>query len=131
MKYEDSAGGVVVNGGEVAVVFQEKTETWALPKGHIEGGESEEESARREIEEETGITDLKFVKKLGSYTRGTRKDSGVKKNITFLHFTTEQKKLEPQDPENPVAKWVDIDEVADVLSYKEDRRFFLSVKDSL
>lgn len=116
MEPEISVGGVVVNKGKAVVVFQEEMGTWALPKGHMEGGESEEESARREIEEETGITDLKFVKKLGSYTRGTRKDSGVKKNITFLYFTTDQKELDPLDPENPVAKWVKIDEVSTCLA---------------
>lgn len=34
---------------------------WDFPRGHIEAGESEEETVRREIFEETGINDLKFI----------------------------------------------------------------------
>lgn len=128
---EISAGGVVVRNEKVILVFQEKTQTWALPKGHVDEGESLEETARREIYEETGITDLTFVKELGSYGRGTKKHSEIKKQITLLLFTTTQSKLKPIDPENPKAKWVAIKEVANQLSYEEDKNFFLKIKDLL
>ena len=128
---EISAGGVVVNNGKVIVVFQEKTQTWALPKGHVDKGESVEETARREIYEEAGIADLTFVKKLGYYIRGTKKHPKIKKRISLLQFTTTQNKLKPIDPENPKAKWVPVNEVANLLSYEEDKNFFLKIKDSL
>ncbi|MFA7653598.1 MAG: M15 family metallopeptidase [Candidatus Magasanikbacteria bacterium] len=131
MLQEISAGGVVVNNDKVLVVFQDKTQTWALPKGHIDEGETPETAARREIYEEAGITDLIFIKELGSYTRGTKKHPDIKKFITISLFTTNQNALQPLDIENSAAKWVDIEEVADLLSYNEDKKFFLKFKDSL
>ncbi len=49
-----SAGGVVFNKNQV-LVLQRKNGNWVLPKGHIERGENIEETAIREVEEETGI----------------------------------------------------------------------------
>ncbi|HBU06993.1 MAG TPA: hypothetical protein DEB09_02825 [Candidatus Magasanikbacteria bacterium] len=121
-------GGVIINNGNVLIVFQNKTKTWTLPKGHIDNNESVEETARREIYEESGIKDLIFIKELGLYTRGTKKDLDIKKKITMLHFTTTETNLQATDPDNPEAKWIPIDKVADILSYDEDKNFFLKIK---
>lgn len=37
-------------------------EYWSFPKGHIEKGETSEEAARREIEEESGLRDVEFIR---------------------------------------------------------------------
>ncbi|MGE5636423.1 MAG: NUDIX hydrolase [Nocardioidaceae bacterium] len=50
-----AAGGVVVRGGHVAVVHRPKYDDWSLPKGKLDPGESFEEAALREVEEETGL----------------------------------------------------------------------------
>jgi 8-oxo-dGTP pyrophosphatase MutT (NUDIX family) len=65
-----SAGGIVLgDGGTVAMVFSQNSKSWLLPKGHIEDGETDEEAARREIAEETGLTDLEYLDDLGEFTR--------------------------------------------------------------
>lgn len=128
MKIEKSAGGVIINEGKVVLVYQNKTKSWALPKGHIDNKESVLETAKREIYEETGIKKIDFIKKLGSYIRNTRISPEILKEITFLLFTTKEKELNPIDPENPEAKWVFIDEVEDKLTYKEDKEFFKKIK---
>ena len=128
MVEEISAGGVVINDDKVLVVFQAKTQTWALPKGHVDKGESPIETAIREIYEESGIKDLTYVKELGSYFRGTKKNPDIRKKITYFHFTTKETKLSPQDPDNPEAKWVSIDGVVDLLSYEADKEFFKKIK---
>jgi 8-oxo-dGTP diphosphatase len=50
-----AAGGVVVRGGRVAVVHRPKYDDWSLPKGKLDPGESFEEAALREVQEETGL----------------------------------------------------------------------------
>lgn len=137
MRKTQSAGGVVLNTlHEVAVVSQ-KGDSWSLPKGHIDPGESTEEAARREVKEETGIADLNLIRTLGTYERykigkgGVGEDQSELKEITVFLFTTLQAALVPEDPNNPVAKWVPIDEVADMLTHPKDREFFLGIKDSL
>lgn len=59
-----SCGAVVFRAeaaGPVYLLLQYVGRHWDLPKGHREPGETEEETTRREVAEETAITDLRFV----------------------------------------------------------------------
>lgn len=62
----NSAGGVVSNTSREILVVNQHGESWSLPKGHIEKGETAIEAARREIDEESGITELELVRELGT-----------------------------------------------------------------
>jgi 8-oxo-dGTP diphosphatase len=50
-----AAGGIVVRDGRILVVHRPRHEDWSLPKGKLEAGESWEDAAVREVEEETGL----------------------------------------------------------------------------
>jgi bis(5'-nucleosidyl)-tetraphosphatase len=132
MRSSYSAGGVVVRNGYVIVVNQ-RGDSWSLPKGHIEKGESPLEAAKREIYEESGVKNLRLIKKLGRYKRyrigrgGVGEDKRFMKVITFFLFSTNQKKLKPVDPDNPEAKWVEKDKVVEMLFHHKDKEFFLSI----
>jgi len=132
-----TAGGVVVGPDRRVVVVSQNGDSWSLPKGHVEGGESDDDAARREITEETGITDLTLVRKLGEYTRfkigkgGIGDDESESKLIVLFLFTTTQTALKPIDPENPEALWVDKLDVAERLTHQKDKEFFRSVVDTI
>lgn len=136
MKETQSAGGVIQNlQGHILVVSQHGT-SWSLPKGHIEVGEEKLEAAKREIYEETGITDLKYIQDLGSYWRykiskNGGEDTSEKKTIFFYHFSTTQIELSPVDSDNPEARWVPKDEVANLLTAQKDKDFFISIVDKI
>ncbi|MFZ2804255.1 MAG: NUDIX domain-containing protein [Patescibacteria group bacterium] len=129
----NTAGGVVINPQGQVVVVSQKGETWSLPKGRIEEGEDALQAAQREIHEESGITELELVRELGTFERykispgtdGLR----VLKRITIFLFKTKQVELKPIDPDNPEARWVSKEGVAQLLTYPEDKKFFLGVKD--
>lgn len=132
-----SAGGVVVNPeGRILVVNQRGT-SWSLPKGHIDEGEDAFDAARREIYEESGIDQLEYVRELGSYQRykigkgGFGEDSSELKVIAMFLFTTNETELKPQDPENPEARWVEKNKVADLLTHPKDKEFFTRVAQEL
>src|SRR3954471_17171839 len=120
MEKSKSAGGVIIgSGGKIAVVNQDGI-TWSLPKGRLEPGEDAMAAAIREIKEETGLTKLHFVKKLGEYERHPmdvhKQDIKDKlRHVTFFLFTTDETGLNPQDPANPEARWVAVDEVEILL----------------
>jgi ADP-ribose pyrophosphatase YjhB (NUDIX family) len=133
MRKTRSAGGVVTNHeGKVLVVSQRGT-SWSLPKGHIDPGEDALTAAKREIYEESGIRDLEFVRKLGSYERhkigvNGSDDRGELKVITMFLFRTGEKSLQPVDPDNPEARWVEKSEVGQLLTHEKDKEFFRSVE---
>lgn len=61
----NAAGGWVFN-NDGALLMIKRNGVWDIPKGHVELGESLEETAIREVEEETGVKDLKIMKPLGT-----------------------------------------------------------------
>ena len=64
------AGGIVIgDGGDIAMVRSKNSQSWLFPKGHIEAGETDEETALREIQEETGLKNLEYIDDLGEFTR--------------------------------------------------------------
>src|SRR5690349_6064506 len=98
-----SAGGVVVNQqGEILVVSQHGT-SWSLPKGHLDPGEDAMTAAKREIYEESGVSDLEYIRDLGTYERyrigkAGGEDEKELKVITIFLFHTKQMELKPVDP---------------------------------
>ncbi|RME90417.1 MAG: NUDIX domain-containing protein [Candidatus Hydrogenedentota bacterium] len=127
------AGGLILHSktGKVAIVNQ-NGDSWSLPKGHIDAGETAEQAARREIKEETGIQKVQLIQPLGEYERyrialGGGDDKSELKKIQFFLFETDQDKLQPEDPHNPEARWVDPEEVASYLTHPKDAEFYTKV----
>jgi ADP-ribose pyrophosphatase YjhB (NUDIX family) len=133
MDITQSAGGVVINNkGEVIVVAQGKSNTWSLPKGHVEEGEDFLTTAKREVEEETGVTDLELIKTFPPYDRfkmksATEEDTNAVKRLHFFLFKTNQEALKPKDKDNPEARWVKKEEVVNILSHQKDKEFFQGI----
>lgn len=68
MKEAVSCGGVVIFRGKILVLYKNmhnRYEGWVLPKGTVEEGESHEETALREVKEESGV-DARILKYIGS-----------------------------------------------------------------
>ena len=131
-----TAGGVVINKKGKVLVVNQRGNSWSLPKGHIEEGEDAKTAAIREIEEETGIIRLNFVRKFGSYTRykiglDGRDDTSELKHIHMFFFTTDELKLCPQDSKHPEARWIHPDDVESLLTHPKDKAFFKSIRSQI
>lgn len=131
MKKTVSAGGVVLNNNNEVLVVNQQGTSWSLPKGHVETGEDLVEAAKREIKEESGITHLVFIKKLGRYRRPKIADPTEIKTIHMFLFKTTQTDLKPIDPGNPQALWVNKDKVENLLTAEKDKEFFRRIKNQL
>lgn len=97
---------------------------WDYPKGHIEEiDNSEKETARRELEEETGITDIEFVKGYREpmyYTFSRGKSEVVKK--TVVYFLAEAKHLEVKISfEHQDFIWLPFAEALEKLTFENAR----------
>jgi len=127
---EHSAGGVVIrwhgNQTQVAVIRPTLSKALALPKGHINAGESCEGAAERELWEETGIRG-KLVGKLGDigyrYSFRGRSISKVVSFFLFVYEGGEINQLEPAMRKEVVeALWMDTRQALAALSYPGERK---------
>jgi 2-polyprenyl-3-methyl-5-hydroxy-6-metoxy-1,4-benzoquinol methylase len=132
-----TAGGVVLNKDGKVLVVNQNNNSWSLPKGHIDPGEDAFTAAKREIYEESGIEEkhLTFVKDLGSYERyrislNGDDDKSELKVIQIFLFKSDKEDLKPIDPMNPVAIWVEKENVEALLTHKKDIEFFKTFCDA-
>ncbi len=123
---EVSAGGVVLRGDDVVVIVPTRRAAsghpvLALPKGHVDPGETPAQAAQREVREEAGV-EAELVSELGEvrywYQRDGRK---IPKLVTFFLFTYTSGDVEDHDAEVEVARWIPLEEAAKTLSYKGER----------
>lgn len=136
MRREFSAGGVVVrrfNGAWqfVAITPRGRPDVTALPKGHIDGRESEQDAAVREVREETGLR-VAADTRLGEVTYWFRAD-GVRvfKQVTFFLLLWQSGSPMPQAEEVQDASWVDLERAPEVLSYPGEREMALKAAEAL
>jgi 8-oxo-dGTP pyrophosphatase MutT (NUDIX family) len=123
---EHSAGGVVVKGDEVLVIVPKRraatgAKVLALPKGHVDGDETPEQAARREVREEGGV-DADLLEPLGDvryrYKRGGRL---IDKRVSFFLFAYRSGSTADHDHEIAEARWITLDEAAKALTYPGER----------
>lgn len=97
MRIERSAGGVVVRKAPddswKVLVIKDSHGRWSFPKGRIETGETAQTAAEREVAEEVGITELRFIAPLGVsdfwfIDRWERPGEKVHKTIELFLFET-------------------------------------------
>jgi 8-oxo-dGTP diphosphatase len=113
-----AAGGLVVRDGKVAVVHRPKYDDWSLPKGKVDPGESWEQAAVREVEEETGVR-ARIVSELAPSHYRDRK--GRPKTVRWYRMEVED--AGPFEPGAEVddLRWLAPDEARSLVSYDHDR----------
>ncbi len=115
-----AAGGVVVRDcdgePEVVVVHRPKYDDWTLPKGKAENGESDEECALREVEEETGLVcELVHELERSSYVDS----SGRTKLVRYWLMRPAAGRLRPSR-EVDKARWIAVADAEEQLTYPRD-----------
>jgi 8-oxo-dGTP pyrophosphatase MutT (NUDIX family) len=119
---ETSYGGVVVRGGEVMVIIPRgRARVLGLPKGGRNGDETPEQTAAREVREETGVT-VEVRARLGdvrySYRRGGRR---IAKTVHFFLCDYVSGDTADHDHEVDDARWMPLEEARRRLSYPGER----------
>lgn len=121
---ENSAGAVLFSLNEESnriefLLLRHTSGHWDFPKGNIESGEDGFDTARREICEETGISDIKFVKGFMSnieyYFR--RSDKLIHKRVIFYMARTHTRKI-ILSSEHDAYTWVEYSTAVNKLAYK-------------
>ncbi|MEE3393320.1 MAG: NUDIX hydrolase [Lachnospiraceae bacterium] len=97
-----SCGGIVIFRGKILVLYKSyknRYEGWVLPKGTVEEGEKHEETALREVKEETGV-DAEIIKYVGKsqYSFSTRDDI-IQKTVHWYLMMSSSYYSKPQKEE--------------------------------
>ena len=127
---EISSGGVIYykkDDGYYFCLILDAYNKWTFPKGHVEKGESLEETALRELEEETGLKKLKIKKYLGETeikVHKPNKKSFCKLIKYFLIEAQENKIIIPHTKEIKDVRWFSKKESLDTLGYNNAKEIF-------
>lgn len=125
MRYETSAGGVVVFGNAV-LLLRKYNGDWVLPKGKVEPDETIRDTALREVSEESGVK-AEMVHYLGAihyvYQASWAKNESIYKTVHWFFMKSRTMKCFPQRNEGFVeARFVHVDRVLDMVKYPDERR---------
>jgi 8-oxo-dGTP diphosphatase len=112
-----AAGGVVLRDGRIALVHRPRYDDWSLPKGKLDPGESWEECAVREVQEETGLR-CTLGRELSSTSYTDRK--GRAKVVRYWVMDIAEDDGFTPDDEVDELRWLAPDEAAALLSYPHD-----------
>ena len=107
-------------------------EYWDLPKGHIEKGEKELDTVKREVEEETGLRDIEF---LGEFKEWIKyffkfKESNILKFVTFYLAETKTKDVKISG-EHVGYKWLPYEKAIEKLTFKNAKEILEKANDFL
>jgi 8-oxo-dGTP pyrophosphatase MutT (NUDIX family) len=141
MPIEKSAGGVVFRKENGTIFYlllhypsgsRAKKDYWDFPKGHIEKGETLEETVKREIKEETGLKDIEFIdgfKETIKYFFNFQ-DKKVLKFVTFFLLETQEKEVKISS-EHIGYKWLPFEEALESLNFENAKGILKKANDFL
>ncbi|MBQ8922154.1 MAG: NUDIX domain-containing protein [Oscillospiraceae bacterium] len=123
MLHEKSCGAIVYrrfHGNiEILLIKHVNSGHWSFPKGHVEGDETELETARREIKEETGLDVILDQTFRETVSYSPKRDT--QKVVVYFLALARNYDYVPQEEEIAEIRWVDIIRATHMLTYENDK----------
>ena len=132
LKKEKSCGAVVykmADGAPLFLIEHLVAGHTSIPKGHVEAGETEEQTAIREIREETGLEvelDTRF-----RYMVSYSPSPGVRKDVVFFIAEAASDSLVNQEGEVAALEWLPYEKACAALTYDQHRETLAAAKEYL
>jgi 8-oxo-dGTP pyrophosphatase MutT (NUDIX family) len=129
---ETSSGGVVFRRNQKTkqleiLLVQDARDRWTLPKGHVEEGETTQETAVREIGEETGIHNVRVLQWLGKTNYRFRRVDSLVLMVTHVYLVKaldESEQLKGEDWMNGI-EWVPANKAIELVAYDQLSKLML------
>ena len=124
LKKEKSCGCIIIEKDKVLLIQQTKGH-WGFPKGHMEVGETEKETAIREVKEETNL-DVKIIENK-RYTMEYITDKGTLKQVVLFIAKKVKGNEKYQESEIKSMKWMTFKDAIETITYDNTRELFNKV----
>ena len=134
MKNERSAGAIVfiTEKEPIYLLLHYEAKHWDFPKGNIEKGETDQETVKREIEEETGIKDIEIIKDFKEKIQYYFKFEGELINKTVIFYLAKTKTKEVKlSFEHIGSTWLPYDKAIEQLTFKNAKEILKKANDFL
>lgn len=131
--YEKSCGAIVIyKSGDhckILLVRNHNGRNYSFPKGHVEQGETEEQTAIREVKEETGldITIIPSFREVADYCPFGK----IRKRVVFFMAQTMSDEVHIQEEEIDSYIWVDLNEAHHRCTYDNDLRVIRKARENI
>jgi len=139
--YYVASGGIVRRGDQVLILYKPRLNEYVLPKGHVEDGETLEQAAVREVQEETGYGRVRVVAPLGDPLRSEFMRKGRWTVRDEFYYLMELEDETPaaldlyddheRDRQTFQLLWVPLSGAAERLTYEPARTFMRRAADWL
>ncbi len=120
MKLEKSCGCIVFDQKGKILLVKMNQGHWSFPKGHVEAGESEYQTALRETKEETGVSCeiVEGFREINSYSPY----SGIFKDVIFFVAKTFDNIVKRQEEEIAKVAFFEYNEAFNLVTFSSDRK---------
>ena len=125
---EKSCGAVIFDGDKILVIQQVKGH-WGFPKGHVEEGETEVQTAVREIKEETNL-DVE-IDESKRFVERYSPEEGVEKDVVFFVAQKTGGEIKVQEEEVKDTKWLLPQDAMEILTYESSKRILQNVLNTI
>ncbi len=131
---EPTAGGVIFRrdkeGGIEILMFQDARGRWSIPKGHIEPGETAQQTAKREIGEEVGLSEVDVLGWLGKVHFRYRRVNQLVMMTTQVYLVRAKGDTDALQKEEWMkdVKWFKFQDAFDAIEYEDIGKLMLLAK---
>lgn len=125
LRKEKSCGCIIVKDNKVLLVYEKNRNFWGFPKGHVEAGENEIETALREVNEEVGL-DVEIDTNKRYVLNYIIRDEIDKTTVLYL-AKPKSEKITLQEGEIENVKWCSFEEAIDTLTFDNWKEMFRKV----
>lgn len=125
LRKEKSCGCIIVKDNKVLLVYEKNRNFWGFPKGHVEEGENEIETALREVKEEVGL-DVEIDTSKRYMLNYIIRDEIDKTTVLYI-AKPKSEEITMQESEIENVKWCSFEEAVDTLTFDNWKEMFRGV----